>query len=109
MITILPNILFKIVSKEQFEKSKELKNLLLSPDDSEFIHFSEKHQIERIIGKFFSNVKDILILEIDPNLLEGRLVKEKNPGGETLYYHLYEGCIPLKSIKNKTKRLANLK
>ncbi len=37
-------------------------------------------------------------ITLDPTKFSGKLVKEKNPGGETEYFHLYEGKIPLTAV-----------
>ncbi|MCH1429410.1 MAG: DUF952 domain-containing protein [Chlamydiales bacterium] len=97
----LPEVLYKIVSQQQLSLSNE--TLSLTASDQDFIHFCELSQIDRIVNKFFKDVEEVFILEIDPSKLKGHLVKEKNPGGSTLYYHLYKGEIPLSSINKKSE------
>lgn len=94
----VPIYLYKVVSKKHWEKSEEEKELFLRPVDDAFIHFSEEHQVDRIIKKFFSDCMEVVVLKIDASLLKGKLVKERNPGGENKYFHLYDGSIPFDSI-----------
>ena len=71
----------------------------MGASDTEFIHFSLYHQLDRIIQKYFKDEKEYVVLKINPSKLEGTLVFETNPGGVNKYYHLYEGAIPLDSIQ----------
>jgi uncharacterized protein (DUF952 family) len=41
---------------------------------------------------------DTQVLKLDVKSLPGKLVYESNPGGETKYWHLYHGSIPLKAV-----------
>lgn len=96
---MLPDYLCKIVSIDNYEKSLSQEHLALSAMDDEFIHFSTKEQVLRVIGKFYP--KDtVMILYVDPTLLVGDLRYETNPGGSEKYYHLYNGHIPMSSVKS---------
>lgn len=94
----VPNFLYKILTCENWEKSQNEKNVVLSKEDADFIHFSKEDQVERITAKYWSDVPEYVILKIDTAELPGRLVYEPNPGGSSKYYHLYDGYIPKKSI-----------
>lgn len=91
---------YKILKLTEWEESQKLGFIKPSPLDveSNFIHLSEEYQVQKTIDKFMKNEKNIIILKLDPSKFEGRLVKEKNPGGEVEYYHLYEGKIPLQAV-----------
>lgn len=93
-----PKYLYKIISLENWEKSRNSESLILSDDDKEFIHFSTKEQLDRIISKYWCD-KDHVVLEISTDQLKGYLVLEANPGGTNQYYHLYDGSIPLTAAK----------
>lgn len=93
----IPQYLYKIVSPEDWQRSKSQKILETSSMDENFIHLSTKEQLPHIAQKFWKN-KDYVILTLDTKKLVGRLVYETNPGGTTLYYHLYEGKIPLDAV-----------
>lgn len=93
----IPKYLYRIVSPEEWEKSKTHAVLETSAFDEKFIHLSTKEQVSHTAQKFWEH-KDYVILTLDSSKLIGRLVLETNPGGTTLYYHLYEGKIPLDAV-----------
>lgn len=93
-----PFVLYKIVSIEAWEQSKQGSNIVLSDADREFVHFSTKDQLERILTKYWHHAEQCIILKVDPAKLIGDLEFETNPGGTTKYYHLYRGQIPLDAI-----------
>lgn len=93
----IPQRLYKIVSPKEWQKSKELLFLENSPLDKHFIHLATKEQLPRVAQKFW-NKQDYVLLTLESKKLVGRLVYEANPGGSTLYYHLYEGKIPLDAV-----------
>lgn len=92
-----PKFLYKILTTQQWEKSKQSPTVLLTDFDYEFVHLAKKEQVEKTIKKFFSS-HDVVILEILPEKLIGTLKYERNPGGENYYFHLYNGQIPMSSI-----------
>ena len=61
-----------------------------------FIHCSKAEQIEPVIGRYFKGRNDLLILHIEPELLESELKYELSTGDE-LYPHIY-GSINKKAI-----------
>lgn len=89
--------LYKIVSNQQWEESLGQSQVMNSPLDKDFIHLATEGQLPHIAQKFWNN-KDLIILKLDSKKLTGRLVYEANPGGTTLYYHLYDGNIPLDAV-----------
>ncbi len=90
--------LYKILSLRNWQATQNRKTVQLSAEDDIFIHFSTEDQLERIVGKYWADAPQFVILKIDSNKLEGRLVFEINPGGTAKYYHLYDGFIPFSSI-----------
>ena len=93
----IPEYLYRIVSNEQWQESLLQNQVANSAFDKDFIHLATKEQLARIAEKFWNN-KDHIILKLDSKKLTGRLVYEANPGGTTLYYHLYEGNVPLDAV-----------
>jgi uncharacterized protein (DUF952 family) len=91
----VPAYLYKVVSPENWEAS--VKVVKLSADDQAFIHFSTEDQLPRILSKYWSGSKYV-ILKVDTSKLPGKMVYEANPGGENRYYHLYNGSIPLNAV-----------
>ncbi|PJD98333.1 MAG: hypothetical protein CK425_01235 [Parachlamydia sp.] len=93
----IPQYLYRIVSTEQWEESLRQNQVVNSSIDENFIHLGTKAQLACIAQKFWNN-KDHIILKLASKKLTGRLVYEANPGGETLYYHLYDGNVPLDAV-----------
>lgn len=99
--SLMPTYLYKIVSKSAWEASQHDSHLHLSEDDALFVHFSEDHQLERILDKYWQD-QEYYVLKVDVSKLEGNLVKETNPGGVNKYFHLYHGKIPLSAVIENT-------
>lgn len=95
----IPEFLYKIISPEQWEESLHVNYVALSSADEDFIHLATEEQVPNIIRKYWNN-KDYIILTLDSSKLIGNIVYEANPGGVTLYYHLYNGFIPLDAVEN---------
>jgi len=98
MNEVTPDYLYKVLSWENWEASREFDTLELPPEDAAFIHFSKEDQLERILTKFWADVEQYVVLKIETQALIGRLVFEPNRGRKTKYYHLYDGAIPKCSI-----------
>lgn len=64
-----------------------------------FIHCSEEHQVLEVAHRLFQNRKDLVLLEINPQLLDIEVRYENCEGGEEQYPHIY-GAIPLAAIPN---------
>lgn len=92
-----PEYLYRIVSPEQWQESLHQNQVVNSSVDKDFIHLATEEQLARIAQKFWNN-KDHIILKLASKKLTGRLVYEANPGGATLYYHLYDGKVPLDAV-----------
>ena len=89
--------LYRIVSPEQWQESLLQNHVINSSIDKDFIHLATEEQLAGIIQKFWNN-KDHIILKLAAKKLTGRLIYETNPGGTTLYYHLYEGNVPIDAV-----------
>ena len=95
-----PPQLYKILSVENWKKSEQHQTVALDCADDEFIHFSTKQQLSRIISKYWKHESRYVVLIVDPTLLTGELRFESNPGGVNQYWHLYNGSIPIKAISS---------
>lgn len=62
-----------------------------------FIHCSEAHQVVHVANRFFRNRQDLILLHIETELLNPRLVYENLEGGSELFPHVY-GSINLNAI-----------
>jgi uncharacterized protein (DUF952 family) len=102
----IPEHLYKVVSPEEWQESQLQNEIVSSPADEAFIHLAKEDQVAHVVQKFWDK-RECIILTLSSEKLVGRLVYEPNPGGSTLYYHLYEGYIPLDAVVDIT--LANFK
>lgn len=78
---------------------------LYKPDSLEsegFIHCSFAEQLESVIARYYSGKNRIVILEIDPERLMSRVIKEPSTDNE-LYPHIY-GPINRDAILSVTER-----
>lgn len=89
--------LYKIISPEQWQESLLHNQVVSSALDKDFIHLATEEQLNHVAQKFW-NAKEHVILKLNPKMLKGRLIFETNPGGTTLFYHLYDGIIPLEAV-----------
>ena len=93
-----PQKLYKVLSPDSWKRSQSKNYIERGPLDTDFIHLATKEQLASIIEKFWKD-KEHIVITLDTRLLEGDLRFESNPGGKNKYYHLYNGDIPLKSVK----------
>jgi len=101
--------LYKIISVKDWEDSQQENNLKLSPMDDKFIHLATEAQIDGILDKYWKNESRFVILKIQTDKIQGKLVFETNPGGTTRYFHLYDGYIPFDSIVDGKLFIKNTK
>lgn len=92
-----PKFLYLVLSKEEWNNSQGIQQLKLSSHHDAFIHLATEQQVAKILEKFWPG-KECVIVKVDTNMLKGRLVFEKNPGGSNKYYHLYDGYIPQNAV-----------
>ncbi|MCH9613345.1 MAG: hypothetical protein SP1CHLAM54_03440 [Chlamydiia bacterium] len=98
MTDIPPDFLYKVLSTNEWKESQTQKTITLGSMDKEFIHLSKKEQLDRIVSKYWNKAPEYVLLKLDPKKLQGVLIFEANPGGQNMYYHLYEGSIPHDAI-----------
>lgn len=101
MNSTVPEYLYKIVSKEQWQESLVKNRVVVTALDEDFIHLAKEDQVAHVVNKFW-NGKEPIILKLATKKLVGHLVFETNPGGTTQYYHLYDGSIPLEAVSDVT-------
>ena len=66
-----------------------------------FIHCSEEHQYPRVARTRFRGRTDLVLLHIDPALVDVRSRYESLEGGTELFPHVY-GPIPIRAVMNVT-------
>ena len=89
--------IYHIVLPEKWETVKEYSTYSAESLKTEgFIHCSFDHQLDGVIGRYYSDKPKLVILTIDPKKLTSKLVSEPSTGGEE-YPHVY-GPINLDAI-----------
>ncbi len=58
-------------------------------DEIGFIHCSQPHQVAPVAQRFYVGVDDLVLLTIDPALLDAELRYEPGTGTDELFPHLY--------------------
>jgi len=105
--------LYKIVPAQNYTPETQDDCIKLMPLDIEsgFIHVSFGNQAEKILQKFFKNSKDIILLELDPQILSQHgleVRKEQNKPGGDFFPHIYGvQKIPAKAILSVIKVAEN--
>ena len=67
-----------------------------------FIHCSYEGQLDGVIGRYYADQEELVILTIDPEKLSARLVAEPSTGGE-IYPHIY-GPLNLTAVVDEEVR-----
>ena len=70
--------------------------------DEGFVHCSYEHQVDAVLGRYYSAAASVIILTLDTDRLTSRLVEEPSTGGE-IYPHIY-GPIDRDAIVKVTER-----
>ena len=97
-------IIYHIVTPEVWEKFKDENEYEAASLTSEgFIHCSYREQLDVVLERYYKHQPKVLILHINPNLLDAKLVAEPSTGGE-VYPHIY-GKINLAAIVDTEERM----
>jgi len=95
----MSKVIFHIVTPERWEAiASEASYVADSLTTEGFIHCSFENQLDGVIGRYYSDLEQLLILEIDSALLTSQLVEEASTNGE-IYPHIY-GPINKDSVVN---------
>jgi uncharacterized protein (DUF952 family) len=94
---VLPDVWEGFKGKEGYEAE--------SLETEGFIHCSFARQIDGVLERYYKGVDRVLILKIDPDKLESKLVNEPSTNNE-VYPHIY-GPINLKAVVDTEERLLN--
>ncbi len=54
-----------------------------------FIHCCDGHQLPGVVARYYQDVDDVVLLELDVDKLEAALIRENTVGGSELFPHLY--------------------
>lgn len=92
--------IYKILTPEQWEDFQRKGSFTGSPLDQKdgFIHAATEDQYPRILDKFFGSIRPLVLLKLDPKVLQPDALKiETNKPGGGKYPHIY-GKIPLAAV-----------
>lgn len=92
-----PTVLYKLITAECWEKSKDSDKIWTDSTDEKFIHFSTEDQWKAIIKTKYANTNWIL-LTIDTTKLEGTWELEWDKNQTEKWFHLYNGSIPKTAV-----------
>lgn len=65
-----------------------------------FIHCSFQNQVTAVANRFYSGIKQLILLKIDTDLIESQIVEENLEGEGELFPHLY-GTLPIEAVIKK--------
>lgn len=105
--------LYKIVPAQNYTPENQDDSVKLTPLDLEsgFIHVSFGNQVEKILQKFFKGSKDIILLELNPQILQQHgleVRKEQNKAGGDFFPHIYGvQKIPANAVTSVIKVIEN--
>jgi len=61
-----------------------------SLDEVGFIHCAHPRQIEAVANRFFADVAELVLLHLEPDLIEGEVrIEEADDGSGEMYPHVY--------------------
>jgi len=97
-------IIYHIANNTDWESAKNADSYSCESLKTEgFIHLSTKYQLLESLSIYFKDRKDITILEIESDLLEGKLLWERNELRNEDFPHLYNP-MNLNAVKRTLKR-----
>ena len=70
-----------------------------------FIHCSFAEQLDRVIGRYYGDVDNVVVLEIDSERLMSRVLREPSTGNE-IYPHIYGPINRYAIVSAETRKLA---
>ena len=78
---------------QQYERS----SIAASLHEEGFIHLSRASQVRHVADKFYKGRHDVVMLTIDPELLDSPVKFESSPDHELPFPHLF-GPLPLRAV-----------
>lgn len=99
-------MIYHIVAKADWElQANETEYEAASLQTEGFIHLSTKEQVAGVLERYYQNVPDLLLLEIDPNKLTHNLRYEAATNNEH-FPHLYgklnkDAVVAVEQIKSE--------
>lgn len=96
----MPDVIYKIATREQWAEAEAQGVFLGAPIDHEdgFIHFSDASQVRQTVALHFAGADDLLLVSVETAELGEALRYEVSRGGES-FPHLY-ASLPLAAATN---------
>jgi uncharacterized protein (DUF952 family) len=96
----MENYVYKIETKSNWDKDQDTGFYFGSTLDKNdgFIHLSNREQTAQTLALYFADIKDLIIIEIDCNILGEKLKWEESRGG-ALFPHFYDN-LPRSAVVN---------
>jgi uncharacterized protein (DUF952 family) len=109
-----PDSIWHITTLPEWERALEVREIApASLETDGFVHCSTAAQLDGVIARFYRDVPDLVVLEVDPARLTAELRWEApahpdgapNTGGEEtlLFPHVY-GAIPTDAVFSERRR-----
>lgn len=98
-----PDELLHIAMPDDWTKARDAGEYRVSSrnkslDDEGFIHCSYPRQIELVANRFYSDVAELVLLHLEPELLEAEIkIEPATEDGTEMYPHVY-GPIPTAAV-----------
>ena len=90
--------LYHITSAREAEEAEQEGVYLPAAFDRDgFIHCSYRHQVIATADRIFRGRRDLVLLEIDKEKLDCRVVEENLEGGKELFPHIY-GPLKMRAV-----------
>ncbi len=91
-------LIFHVAAASDVENASQSGSYVCDSIDAEgFIHCCKPDQLQGVIERYYNGVKGLLLLHIDTDLLQSKLVFENTSGGSELFPHVY-GAINMDAV-----------
>jgi len=96
-------MIWHIALQDDWRDAQHLGSYLVSTrgmtlEEVGYIHCSKPEQIEGVAQRFYADLSELLLLEVDPERVESEIVEEPPaPGVSELFPHIY-GPLPITAV-----------
>ena len=93
-------MIFHVTDKESWDKAM-LNDSYINPslELEGFIHMSTQNQVAGVLGRYFKNRTNLLLLHVDEQLVKAEIRYELSPSLQEEFPHIY-GAINLDAVVN---------
>jgi len=90
--------LYKVISVNDWNKSQHRQYVHTTPMDNSYSIVSTEDQLQAVIDKSWRGVADFVVLTLDVNKLDHRLIFEMGREKDKINHLVYEGMIPVDAV-----------